>query len=135
MALISSVPGVKKQVLYGGKGDPPEFKKNSKVILVFFWGRYNLIEVVVPVFIGDISLQDNQTAARWVLSRRRGAGPVRGGRHEGARLGSVRAAHRTRVQGGGVGEDGDGDVAGRGGTIFLPLSGNGLFHLMPPLYE
>lgn len=31
MAAITQVPGVRKNVLYGGKGPPPQFLKNSKV--------------------------------------------------------------------------------------------------------
>ena len=34
MALTSSVPGVKKDILYGGKGPPPDYVKNSKVGLI-----------------------------------------------------------------------------------------------------
>lgn len=34
MALTSSVPGVKKDILYGGKGPPPNYVKNSKVGLI-----------------------------------------------------------------------------------------------------
>jgi hypothetical protein len=42
MSVHSNVPGVKKEVLYAGKGPSPDFVKNSKVISLLIVHYYTM---------------------------------------------------------------------------------------------